>query len=590
MPISMPQHESRSRAHELVLSPETGSAPPGPQELPQPGIQPVPGLHGALPPLLRHPVAADALGGTTVDGSITEALRRRKGSGRRLPEYVANPMGQHLGIDTSALRAHVDPEAGSIARSVQAEAFTYGNDIYFAPGSYQPSSGPGQRVLAHELSHVAAQRSGADGGSTGPLMVGRADDPAEAAADRSADRVVDALRRSRNPGTVGAASDRPFAIDPSGIQIRRWPWTKKDTQDKQSEATAAQPTKKDFADAVTGGAPSSPAEARTRMESLRALLSAMATGERATVSQDKKLMKRGRTFVGENEYFSLLAAVGTYNLPSKKARKSGDAPVHMDGREADGFIRKNMGAIGHLKTFIDTAVDAGKQADGFVAVLDSKQWDSTYETQFDDEKVGTSDELTTNAYIANENVDRPAMIHQDRGTRSTAIHESMHRYSDLAVLNTYGFRLNEGITEYFTRLITDKDGNPVAGKPSNRDNYQSNWEFVCALLTMLGKGAAAQQTTLAEIYFSGKSDLMKTNFESGCKIGGLDDLDTANRWTDFVAAVKGGKWSDAEANLPPPPAKVATPKKKKKTKTKPKTKTTKKPTEIQNTDDVKVLV
>lgn len=574
----------RSPAQESGQRPAPTPAPLDHQGLPQPGLQPVPGLLGALPPLRRHRADADPLGGTAVDGSIAEALRRRQGSGGRLPDSVADPMGQQLGIDTSALRVHADPEAGSIARSVQADAFTYGNDIYFAPGRYQPSSGAGQHVLAHELSHVAAQRAGSDGGSAGPLTVGRANDPAETAADRSADRVVSALRRSLNPEPAATASDWSSAIDPTGIQIRRWPWGKKDKKDEQSEATAERPTKKAFADAVTKDAPTSPAEARTRMESLRTLLGTMSTDERAKVATDKKLMKLGRTYVGDNEYFSLLAAVGTYNLPGKKARKSGGAPVHMDGREADGFIRKNMGAIGHLKPFIDTAVDAGKQAEGYVAVLDSKQWDSVYETQFDDEKVGSDDELTTNAYIANENVDRPAMIHQDRGTRSTAIHESMHRYSDLAVLNTYGFRLNEGITEYFTRLITDKDGNPVAGKPSNRDNYESNWEFVCAMLTMLGTNAVAQQTTLAEIYFAGKTELFKTNFESGCKAGGLDDLATADRWTDFVAAVKGGKWSDAVAEFPPPPAKVPTPKKKSKKKS------TKKSANTPTTDDEKVPV
>lgn len=111
-------------------------------------------------------------------------------------------MGRELGIDTSALRVHTDPEAGSIARSMQAEAFTHGNDIYFAPGRYQPTSDAGQHMLAHELSHVAAQRSGADRGGAGPLSVGRADDPAEAAADATAGKVVAQLRRS-HPSSGG---------------------------------------------------------------------------------------------------------------------------------------------------------------------------------------------------------------------------------------------------------------------------------------------------------------------------------------------------------------------------------------------------
>jgi hypothetical protein len=55
-------------------------------------------------------------------------------------------------------------------------------------------------VLAHEVSHVAAQRSGLDRPASPQLSIGRADDPAEAAADRSADRMMTALRRGTPDG------------------------------------------------------------------------------------------------------------------------------------------------------------------------------------------------------------------------------------------------------------------------------------------------------------------------------------------------------------------------------------------------------
>ena len=116
----------------------------------------------ATPPLRRHSTAADPLGGTAMDRLITQALHRRQGGGLELQDAVADPMCRELGIDTSTLRMRVDPEAGTIARSLQADAFTYGNDIYFAPGSYQPASRAGQRILAHELGRVAAQRSGTE--------------------------------------------------------------------------------------------------------------------------------------------------------------------------------------------------------------------------------------------------------------------------------------------------------------------------------------------------------------------------------------------------------------------------------------------
>jgi len=47
-----------------------------------------------------------------------------------------------------------------LALSLGAEAFTYGSDIYFAPGRYQPGSTNGERLLAHELTHVVQQAGG----------------------------------------------------------------------------------------------------------------------------------------------------------------------------------------------------------------------------------------------------------------------------------------------------------------------------------------------------------------------------------------------------------------------------------------------
>ncbi len=194
-----------------------------------------------------------------MDHSIAQALRRRRGGGQRLPDSVADPMGQELRIDTSALRVHADPDAGLIARSVQSDAFTYGNDIYFAPGSYQPASGAGQRVLAHELSHVAAQRSGADGGSTGPLSIGRSADRAETVAELSANRVVGALRRSRNPEPVVAAAGRYLPIDPSVIQAVRRRRREEGERAEWAAASGEQVTLADIGAPVAGSASPEPA-------------------------------------------------------------------------------------------------------------------------------------------------------------------------------------------------------------------------------------------------------------------------------------------------------------------------------------------
>jgi hypothetical protein len=153
----------------------------------------VPGV--ATPPVQRAEAGdADPLGGTALDPGTTSALSRRRGGGQPLPTAVADSMGAAYGVDFSAVRVHTDKEAGTIARSVQAVAFTYGTDLYFSAGSYQPESESGRHLLAHELAHVVQQSSGSAGGSGGPT-IGKADDPAESQADVMADQAIGNLRR-----------------------------------------------------------------------------------------------------------------------------------------------------------------------------------------------------------------------------------------------------------------------------------------------------------------------------------------------------------------------------------------------------------
>lgn len=156
-------------------------------------MPPVPGLASAGSRLRRSSSAADdPLGGTEIPSDIVSTLRRRAGAGRALPARVAHEIGEQLGHDLSGVRVHADSEAAGIARRMQAVAFTSGNDVYFSQDAYRPDSVSGERLLAHELSHVAHE---ATGSVPGAALIGRADDPAEQAAERSADQIVGALRR-----------------------------------------------------------------------------------------------------------------------------------------------------------------------------------------------------------------------------------------------------------------------------------------------------------------------------------------------------------------------------------------------------------
>jgi len=59
--------------------------------------------------------------------------------------------------DFGRVRIHSDARAAASARAVNALAYTVGQDVVFGAGRYQPHSQVGQRLLAHELTHVLQQ-------------------------------------------------------------------------------------------------------------------------------------------------------------------------------------------------------------------------------------------------------------------------------------------------------------------------------------------------------------------------------------------------------------------------------------------------
>ena len=114
---------------------------------------------------------------------VESTIARTRGGGSSLDAGVASRMGPALGEDVSDVKVHTDDTADSLAGSVSAKAFTTGSDIYFAKGEYNPGSGEGNQLLAHELSHVVQQRGAP---TSGPLQVSMPGDPLETQADEAA--------------------------------------------------------------------------------------------------------------------------------------------------------------------------------------------------------------------------------------------------------------------------------------------------------------------------------------------------------------------------------------------------------------------
>jgi Domain of unknown function (DUF4157) len=136
-----------------------------------------------------------------------------QGSGSPLADPVKRSMERHLGADLSGARVHTGSDSAKAAEGFGARAFTVGGDVHFNAGEFNPGTVEGDRLLAHELTHVVqGQRSGIqrkekgdakdggdaggkeggkEGGGEGGHEVSKPGDAAEKEADAAGDQVAD---------------------------------------------------------------------------------------------------------------------------------------------------------------------------------------------------------------------------------------------------------------------------------------------------------------------------------------------------------------------------------------------------------------
>ena len=113
-----------------------------------------------------------------------------------LPGALGARMRTRLGHDFSGVRVHTGPDARQAARDVGAIAFTAGDDIVLGADADRPGSAGGDRLLRHELAHVAQQREASH-------VVDRVSAPGDAA-ERAAHAVAAGGSAVQAVGTVAA--------------------------------------------------------------------------------------------------------------------------------------------------------------------------------------------------------------------------------------------------------------------------------------------------------------------------------------------------------------------------------------------------
>lgn len=97
--------------------------------------------------------------GVAVDATVEREIASARRGGRTLDAAVQQSMGVALDADLSDVRVHTDAKADSLNQTLNARAFTIGNDIFFGGSQFQPKTRSGQELLAHELAHTVQQRA-----------------------------------------------------------------------------------------------------------------------------------------------------------------------------------------------------------------------------------------------------------------------------------------------------------------------------------------------------------------------------------------------------------------------------------------------
>jgi|GEM_PF-1906392 len=96
-------------------------------------------------------------GGGEASTDLESSIQSARGSGQSLDTGLQAKMGQSMGADFSDVKVHTDSQSDQLNKSIQAKAFTTGQDVFFRQGAYDPSSRGGQELIAHELTHVVQQ-------------------------------------------------------------------------------------------------------------------------------------------------------------------------------------------------------------------------------------------------------------------------------------------------------------------------------------------------------------------------------------------------------------------------------------------------
>lgn len=118
-------------------------------------VAPAPFVSRAITPLAG--TSGAEVGSPVPSPAVRSYVESLPGRGQPLPPSARDYFERRFGCGFDHVRIHTDAEAERSADALRARAYTVGPNVVFGSGEYRPHSPQGQRLLAHELTHVVQQ-------------------------------------------------------------------------------------------------------------------------------------------------------------------------------------------------------------------------------------------------------------------------------------------------------------------------------------------------------------------------------------------------------------------------------------------------
>ena len=274
---------------------------------------------------------------------------------------------------------------------------------------------------------------------------------------------------------------------------------------------------------------------KPKLSQLQAIITRATPRQRKKAADNDAFLARAKAALDEDTYLGLLPALGVHRMPNTwMGNLSQGGKGHATGAFADSAIRQ------HLQTYVAEAVKAGRQVEGQVSVVGDEDFQAAFDRQWvhaagQKKYIGQKASDICNAFVDVNLPKRHIWVHRNMGDQGTVIHEGMHKYANpllrdeqIAMCTVKNIdhggtsRLDEGITEYFTRLVVGQLSMP------QRVNYENEYRVADRLARTHGRAL------LAKAYFDGDFPSLKSAV-------GTD-------WDQLAEKLEDGKWSWLQAN------------------------------------------